>query len=158
MLQERWKGWTAAERSIVVGVALFALVVALVFGVLSPIQTAKQNAMRAHTQITQDVGLVENGIANLRARSAVSVGAATDVDRFRAQVTQMAQTRGLSVVRLQNGAQGSVQLYFADAAPGAIYQWLEDISTLPGSRVISGNLLGRDEGVQAEIELQGAQP
>lgn len=158
MMQEKWNSWTKVERMIIAGTALFAILVGLVFGVVVPLQSAKQEALLARDQAAQDVVLVENGIASLRARAGQDTGLAVDLDRFRLRVTDAAQSRGLSIARLQNGSEGSVQLIFGEAAPTAVYQWLDDISTVPGARVISGNLTGRDDGVDVEIELRGAKP
>lgn len=158
MLKEKWQSWTSTERMIVAGVGVFALFVGLVFGIVTPLQSAKNEALLARDSAAQDVVLVESGIARLSAGSGSDTGSATDIDGFRLQVTQFAQQRGLSIARLQNGGEGSVQLTFSGASPAELYQWLEDISSLPGSRVISGNLLGREEGIEAEIELRGAKP
>lgn len=158
MIQERWQTWTRAERMIVSGVAIFALLVALIFGIISPLQSSKQAAVFERDRAAQDVALVENGITALRTRPGSDTGAAEDLDRFRLRVTQLAQQRGLSIARLQNSSEGTVQLMFAEASPAAIYQWLEDIAALPGSGVISGSLAGREDGVIAEIELRGIKP
>ena len=157
MIQERWQRWTHSERLIVSGVAGFALLVGLIFGIISPVQSAKEDALSARDRAQQDLILVENGLANLQARSGSSTGVAPDIDRFRLQVTQAAQSRGLSIVRLQNVGQGSVELMFSDASPTSLYHWLDDISGFPGSKVLSGNLRGREGGIEAEIELQGTQ-
>ena len=146
MLQEKWRAWTPVER----------VIVTLVFGILMPLQTSFNAAEIARERAAQDVILIETSISDLRAQARASTGITTDIDRFRVDVTRLAQARGLSVVRLQNGAEGSVQLIFAHTPPAALFAWLDDISGLPGSRVIGANLLGRDEGIEAEIELQGA--
>lgn len=157
MIQERWNSYSAREKLLLGALGALTLATLLIFGLVLPLQTAKAEARQGLEAAYQDKALVTQAMAQIgRTSHSVQLGPASNNDAFRTDVTRRAQALGLAISRLQNGAEGSVEFIFSDVAPTEIYIWLQEISGLPGGRVVNASLTGRDGRVQAVIELQGS--
>lgn len=158
MIREWWVSKTQREQLLVGALAVMTVLVTIVFGVLSPLMSAKTNARSALEQASLDRSLVERAIGTLQASSSTNAGPAENIDTFRADVTRAAQARGLSIARLQSGDDGSLQLVFSDATPDLIYAWAWEVSAMPGGQTVEASLTGRGPIVQAAVRLQGTMP
>ena len=152
-----WSGSEPRERLLIIIAACLTLLFALWFGVASPLITAKAEARRELTQAIDDKVLIDRALYSLQPAGQNITGPASDLDAFRSAISRSAQQRGLSITRLQSGAEGTLQLTFAEASPVEIYAWLEAIANMPGGMVVGASMISREEKVQAVIELQGTQ-
>ena len=158
MIKQWWETREPREK-ILVGTALFlSAIIAVWFGIVAPLMSAKSDARLELSRTVQDKVFIERALANINRQNNDVSGPAADGDVFRAAVTRAAQQRGLAIARLQNGSSGTLQLSFTDAVPIELYSWLEDISREAGGTVVSASLSARDEQVQAVIELQSTRP
>lgn len=158
MIREWWASKTQQEQIIVGVLAVMTVLITIVFGVLSPLMSAKTNARDALQQATLDRTLVERAIGTLQTTTGTSAGPAENIDTFRADVTRAAQQRGLAISRLQSGDDGTLQLVFSDATPDQIYAWAWEVSAMPGGKTVEASLTGRGQSVQAAVRLQGTMP
>jgi len=157
-MMQIWNQREPREKVLIIVAAVLSLIVVVWFGIASPLRDAN---MRAHNDLQQaiaDKDLIERSLANYTLGGQASLGAATDFDAFRSDVTRIAQINSLAISRLQGNADGSLQLVFSDAVPSDIFLWLEEISAYPGGEPVRANLSVRDDKIQAIIDLQGTRP
>lgn len=155
MISTWWQGLEPRERLLIGIAGLLSLITVAVFGVIQPISAAKAEARVSLERANQDKDLVERSLQRLRSASANRLGPAADNDEFRTWVTSSARAEGLSIARLQNGSDGTLELLFSDVDPTRLYAWLDEVSGVAGGHVVNANLTGREDVVQAIIELQG---
>lgn len=159
MIQEWWQGREPREQLLIGIAGGLTILVAVIFGVIQPLATAKAEARQQLANAQFDIALVERGIQSI---SGASAGAdaprpAEDADRFRTSLTRSARENGLSIARLQNGSDGSLQITLDDADPAKLFAWLQTMDAEAGGHVLSATMSSRQgERVQAVIELQGA--
>jgi type II secretory pathway component PulM len=157
-MKQFWKLREPREKILILIAGGLSFVVLVWFGVAAPLYQANMNAHRDLRQAIADRELIERSLAGVTSRGPTAIGAATDFDTFRADVTRSAQQNGLAISRLQGNADGSLQLVISDALPSDIFLWLEEISTFPGGEPVRANLSVRDDKLQAVIDLQGTRP
>lgn len=153
-----WKLREPREKILIMVAGALSVLVLLWFGVAGPLYEGNVNARKDLQQAIADKTLIEQSLANVTLGKQAPIGAATDFDTFRSDVTRIAQQKGLAISRLQGNADGSLQLVFNDASPSELFLWLEEISTYPGGEPVRANLSVRDDKLQAIIDLQGTRP
>lgn len=157
MIRSWWAQNALREKLLIVTALGISLLLLLWFGGLNPLLQNRAEARLAYQSAQTDHAYIMRNIALLKSNDR-GPGPASDNDSFRAEVTQIAQNRGLAIARIQSTQDGSVQLVFSDASPTEIYAWLQDLSSLPGGRAISASLTSDEEQVEAVIRLQGTMP
>lgn len=153
-----WNQREPREKVLIFVAAALSFIILVWFGIASPLRDANARAHDNLQQAIADKKLIEQSLANYRAGGQPALGAATDFDAFRSDVTRTAQLNGLAISRLQGNTDGSLQLVFSDAVPSSIFLWLEEISTYPGGAPVRANLSVRNDEIQAIIDLQGTRP
>jgi len=157
MIADWWNSREPRERILLFTLAGLIALMTLIYGVWQPLVAARSNAVLAVETASADARAFNAGLSRLTgARVSSGQDPALDVDGFRVSLTQSARAAGLTIERLQNGQEGTVQITFADADPKLLFAWLVNMQQEPGGAVTSASMSGQHDRVQAVIELQGA--
>lgn len=157
-----WQGLSFREKVLIAGAGgLLALVIAW-YAIVMPLLSGRADALQARQQAADQLAQLEHLSAASRARSpvntgiAVSTGASLDPDAFKTAVTRAAQQSGLSISRLQGGAQGQFSLVFEQADSRQLFYWLNEVETRLGGRIERFSIDQAGAGrIRATVEISG---
>ena len=153
-----WRGLAPRERYLIAGAVGLTILVVLVQFVILPMSAARAGLRADLEKANRDLERIETAYFQLRA-AGVSASAASqtsvDIDRFKAELTQSAREKGLSIARLQDNS-GRVGLTIDRSDPRLVFFWLEDIETRLGATIARLSLeQAGGELVRVTVEFDG---
>ncbi len=159
-MMDWWRAREPREQLLVaLGGVVFVLVMLIQFVVI-PVVTGKAEARRA---FDNEARVLDALVAELAARPvALAAGTSTaqsslSGDALRTAVTTLARERGLSVARVQSGADGRISIAMDSADPKAVFGWISECRAQYGVVVSRATLSqSRDGTVRASVEVQGS--
>lgn len=158
-MMDWWTSREPRERALLATAGVLTALVLAYFGFWRPLAQAHKSADQALISARADASIVQRGIETLGAGSQQSSGPAPDVDAFRARLARSAREAGLSIARVQNGADGTIQIRLDDTDPPRLFAWLTTMEDEPGGNILAATLNTRnDERIEAVIELRGGRP
>lgn len=155
-----WRAREPREQLLVaLGGAVFVLVVLIQF-VIIPVIAGKADARQA---FENEARMLDAVVAELASRP-VTLAAGSNTaqsslsgDALRTAVTTLARERGLSVARVQSGADGRISIAMESADPKAVFGWISECRAQYGVVVSRATLSeSRDGTVRASIEVEGS--
>ncbi|RIJ14221.1 type II secretion system protein M [Henriciella mobilis] len=159
-----WQGLSAREKALIASAGGLLALVIIWYGMVAPLLSGRSDALQARQQAADELAQLEHLSAASRARSpvstgiAVSTGSSLDADAFKTAVTRAAQQSGLSISRLQGGAQGRFSLVFEQADSRQLFYWLNEVETRLGGRVERFSIDQAGAGrVRATVEISGGE-
>lgn len=159
-MMDWWRAREPREQLLVaLGGVIFVLVVLIQF-VIIPVIAGKADARQAFEGEARTLDAV---VAELASRPvALAAGSNTaqsslSGDALRTAVTTLARERGLSVARVQSGADGRISIAMESADPKAVFGWISECRAQYGVVVSRATLSeSRDGTVRASIEVEGS--
>ena len=77
-------------------------------------------------------------------------------EAFKTQITAAASNKGLSITRLQSGAETEIGIVFDRADPRLVFFWLEEVETTLGGRITRLSMEQADaNGVRVSVDIEG---
>lgn len=155
-----WRAREPREQLLVaLGGAVFVLVVLIQF-VIIPVIAGKADARRAYES---EARMLDAVVAELASRPVALAGGSNAAqsslsgDALRTAVTTLARERGLSVARVQSGADGRISIAMESADPKVVFGWISECRAQYGVVVSRATLSeSRDGTVRASVEVEGS--
>ncbi|MAK62216.1 MAG: hypothetical protein CMK09_14700 [Ponticaulis sp.] len=131
-----WQGLTARERILVLTAAVFGLVTAVYFLLLSPLLDAREKAERDFQRISSEAQQVFSGLARLDAQAGQSGAQIQGANEgLELLLSRTSSSQQLEIVRMQPSGNGQLTVWFDAANPQRLMAWLQDLETRYGIRV-----------------------
>ena len=151
-----WNSRTGRERALI-GVALLLVIVALLqFAIVRPLMAAKADSKLALEAASRQLDVVSAELTSQTTRVAGATGARASSQNLRSDLLQLANARGLSVLRLQTADDGRLILQFERTVPTLVYAWLADADMRYGAVPERVTMFAEEAGyVRASFEFAG---
>lgn len=159
-MMDWWRAREPREQLLVaLGGVVFVLVVVIQF-VIIPVIAGKADARQV---FENEARMLDAVVVELASRPvALAAGSNTaqsslSGDALRTAVTTLARERGLSVARVQSGADGRISIAMESADPKVVFSWISECRAQYGVVVSRATLSeSRDGTVRASIEVEGS--
>ena len=151
-----WNSRTGRERALI-GVALLLVIVALLqCGIVRPLMAAKADSKLALEAASRQLDVVSAELTSQTTRVAGATAARASSQNLRSDLLQLANARGLSVLRLQTADDGRLILQFERTVPTLVYAWLADADMRYGAVPERVTMFAEEAGyVRASFEFAG---
>ncbi len=151
-----WNSRTGRERALI-GVALLLVIVALLqFAIVRPLMAAKADWKLALEAASRQLDVVSAELTSQTTRVAGATAARASSQNLRSDLLQLANARGLSVLRLQTADDGRLILQFERTVPTLVYAWLADADMRYGAVPERVTMFAEEAGyVRASFEFAG---
>ena len=151
-----WNSRTGRERGLI-GVALLLVIVALLqFAIVRPLMAVKADSKLALEAASRQLDVVSAELTSQTTRVAGATAARASSQNLRSDLLQLANARGLSVLRLQTADDGRLILQFERTVPTLVYAWLADADMRYGAVPERVTMFAEEAGyVRASFEFAG---
>ena len=151
-----WNSRTGREQALI-GVALLLVIVALLqFAIVRPLMAAKADSKLALEAASRQLDVVSAELTSQTTRVAGATAARASSQNLRSDLLQLANARGLSVLRLQTADDGRLILQFERTVPTLVYAWLADADMRYGAVPERVTMFAEEAGyVRASFEFAG---
>ena len=151
-----WNSRTGRERALI-GVALLLVIVALLqFAIVRPLMAVKADSKLALEAASRQLDVVSAELTSQTTRVAGATAARASSQNLRSDLLQLANARGLSVLRLQTADDGRLILQFERTVPTLVYAWLADADMRYGAVPERVTMFAEEAGyVRASFEFAG---
>ena len=151
-----WNSRTGREQALI-GVALLLVIIALLqFAIVRPLMAAKADSKLALEAASRQLDVVSAELTSQTTRVAGATAARASSQNLRSDLLQLANARGLSVLRLQTADDGRLILQFERTVPTLVYAWLADADMRYGAVPERVTMFAEEAGyVRASFEFAG---
>lgn len=151
-----WGSRTGREQLLLAVLGGLTAVIVVLFGIITPLLQARDNAERSYVRAITDLQAVERGAAQVKMLGAVAGGRGGDGRSVRAIIGATTSAAGLSISRTEPISNDEVTVWI-DAAPAPVlFGWLQQLSVEHSVLVTQSNIQRSERGavVRANLTLQ----
>lgn len=158
-MRDYWHTLTAREQLMIAAAGALAVLVALYFLLLRPLQAYQMESERTLVAATNTLSTVQMRVAQLKAteQAASDANARGESVSLRVAVSRAARGAGVSISRLQPSDDGTLTVWVDSAQSTTLYQWLQTLAEEQG--VGPTNVLfqknSSGDGLRAQVRFVG---
>lgn len=151
-----WNGLNAREHILLLIAGGLTLVICLYQFVFVPLKSSREAAESRYIRMVGDVRETLQGIDQLKQMQDLSQTAANpSSESLELLLSRSASARGLEIVRLQPSGPGELTVWFENAPPQVLMNWIFERQQADGVHVKKADLRKRDDesGLRGNVEF-----